>query len=174
MTPVFVDDATGLTFAAPALEGGLLLHLRTPPPPHVLKAKAQWMGLVRARSDDPLQRIEHLSGGRLHPREAHRPHGATPRLPSDLPAQILPDDLMSPLKLRIVSSPVAWQSQIHTHVRVATRVHLCPLFPTRGRASPLTTNSLAHLNLISVHSHRFLVHPKTIADRASRALLFYN
>jgi hypothetical protein len=43
MTPVFVDDAAGFVLAALALEGGLILHLRTlplPSPPNVLKAKA--------------------------------------------------------------------------------------------------------------------------------------
>jgi hypothetical protein len=61
-TPVFVDGAAGLTLAAPALEGGLVLYLRTLSH-NVLRAKAQLRGLGRARSDDPPQRIEHLSRG---------------------------------------------------------------------------------------------------------------
>jgi hypothetical protein len=113
MTPVFVDGAAGLALAAPALEGGLVLHLRTLSH-NVLRAEAQRRGLGRARSDDPPQRIEHLSGGRLHPRGAHHPQGATPRPPSNLHVQVLPGDLMSPLKHRVVSSSVAWPSHIHT------------------------------------------------------------
>jgi hypothetical protein len=128
MTLVFVDGAAGFALAAPALEGGLVLHLRTLSY-NVLRTEAQRRGLGRARSDDPPQRIEHLSGGRHHPRGAHHPQGATPRRPSDLHMQVLPGDLMSPLKHRVVSSPVAWPSHTHTHVRVATRVHLGPLFP---------------------------------------------
>jgi hypothetical protein len=106
MTPVFVDGAAGLALAAPALEGGLVLHLRTLSH-NILRAKAQRRGLGRARSDDPPQRMEYLSGGRLHPRGAHHPQGATPRPPSDLQVQVLPGDLMSPLKHRVVLSPVA-------------------------------------------------------------------
>jgi hypothetical protein len=107
MTPVFVDGAAGLALATPALEGGLVLHLRTLSH-NVLTAKAQRRGVGRARSDDPPQRIEHLSGGRLHPRGAHLPRGATPD------PQVLLGDLMSPLKHRAVSSPVAWPTYTHT------------------------------------------------------------
>jgi hypothetical protein len=53
-TPVFV--------AAPALEGGFKLHLRTLSH-NILRAEVKRRGLGRARSDDPPQRIEHLSGG---------------------------------------------------------------------------------------------------------------
>jgi hypothetical protein len=95
MTPVFVNDAAGLALAAPALEGGLMLHLRTLSH-NVLRAEAQQRGLGRARSDDPPQNIEHLFGGRL------RPQGATPRPPNDLHTQVLPCNLMSPLKHRVV------------------------------------------------------------------------
>jgi hypothetical protein len=42
MTPVFVDDA-GLALAVPALEGGLILHLRTLSH-NVLRAEAQRRG----------------------------------------------------------------------------------------------------------------------------------
>jgi hypothetical protein len=42
MTPVFVDDA-GLALAAPALEAGLILHLRTLSH-NVLRAEAQRRG----------------------------------------------------------------------------------------------------------------------------------
>jgi hypothetical protein len=59
MTPVFVDGAAGLIIAVPALEGGLVLHLRTVSH-NVLRVEAQRRGLGRARSDDPSQRIEHL------------------------------------------------------------------------------------------------------------------
>jgi hypothetical protein len=112
MTPVFVDGAARAKPAAPKLEGGLVLHLRTLS--HVLRAEAQRRGLGRARSDDPPQRMEHFSGGRLHPRGAHHPQGATPRPPSDLHVQVLSGDLMSPLEHRRVSSSVAWPSHIHT------------------------------------------------------------
>jgi hypothetical protein len=139
MTPVFVDDAAMARPNAPKLEGGLVLHLCTISH-NVLRAKAQRKGLGRARSDDPPQRIEHLSGGASPPSGAHYPRGATPRTPSDLHA--LSGDLTSPLEHRVFSSPVAWPSHTHTHVRVATRVHLGPFF-TRLRASPLTANSLA-------------------------------
>jgi hypothetical protein len=79
---------------------------------------------------------------------AHHPRGAIPRPPSDLHAQVLPSDLMSPLEHRVFSSPVAWPSHTHTHVRVTTRVYLGP-FSTRPRASPLTANLLSPLVLIS-------------------------
>jgi hypothetical protein len=113
-------------------EGGLILHLRTLSH-KVLRAEEQRRGLGRARSDDTPQRIEHLSGGRLHPWGAHHPQGATPRPPSDQHTQVLQDDLMSPLEHRVVSSPVAWMphTHTHTHVRVATRVHLGPFSSTR-------------------------------------------
>jgi hypothetical protein len=61
MTPVLIDGAAGLALATPALEGGLIFHLRMLFH-SVLRAEAQRRGLVRARSDDPPQRIEHLSG----------------------------------------------------------------------------------------------------------------
>jgi hypothetical protein len=109
MTPVFFDGAAGLALAAPALESGLILHLRMLSH-NVLRAEMQRRGLGRTRSDDLLQRIEYLHLG-----GAHHPQGATPRPPSDLHAHVLPGDLMSPLKHRVVSSPVAWQS--HTHTR---------------------------------------------------------
>jgi hypothetical protein len=114
MTPVFVCGAAGLALSAPTLEGGLILHLRTLSH-NVLKAEAQRRGLGRARSDDPPQRIEHLSGGRLHPQGAYHPQGRTPRPPSDQHAQVVPGDLMSPLEHRVVSSPVAWP--LHTLTR---------------------------------------------------------
>jgi hypothetical protein len=68
MKPVFVDGAAGLALAAPVLEGGLTLHLRTLSS-NLLRAEAQRRGLGRARSDDPPQRIEHLSRGRITLRE---------------------------------------------------------------------------------------------------------
>jgi hypothetical protein len=113
MSPVFVDCAAGLALAAPSLEGGLVLHLRTLSD-NVLRANAQRRGLGRARPVDPPQRIEHLSGGRHHPRGAHHPQGATARPPSNLHVQVLPGDLMSLLKLHAITSPVAWPS--HTTV----------------------------------------------------------
>jgi hypothetical protein len=48
MTPVFIDGAADLALAAPALEGGLMLHLRTLSH-NVLRAEAQRKGLGRAR-----------------------------------------------------------------------------------------------------------------------------
>jgi hypothetical protein len=87
MTPVFVDGAARARPAAPALEGGLMIHLRTLSH-NVLRAEAQRRGLGRARSDDPPQRIEHLSGGCLHPRGAYHPQGATP--PPKRPARAGP------------------------------------------------------------------------------------
>jgi hypothetical protein len=135
------------------LEGGLVLHLRTLPH-NVLRAKVQRRDLERARSDDPPQRIEHLSGGRLHPRGAHHPWGATPRPPSDLHAQpnvIAHGDLMSPIEHRVVSSPVAWPS--HTHTSKWPLAFTWALyFLTQQRASLLTANSLFHLILISLLS----------------------
>jgi hypothetical protein len=104
MTPVFFNSAAGLALAAPALEGGLILHLRTLSH-NVLMAEAQRRGLGRAHSDDPPLRIEHLSGGRLHPRRAHHPQGETPQSSSDLHAQVLSGDLISPLEHRVISSP---------------------------------------------------------------------
>jgi hypothetical protein len=44
-----------------------------PPSPNVVRAEAQRRGFGWTRSNDPPQRIEHLSGGRLHPRGAHHP-----------------------------------------------------------------------------------------------------
>jgi hypothetical protein len=108
MTPVLFDGGASLALTAPALKGRLVLQLRTLSH-NVLRTEAQRRGLGRARSDDLPQKIEHLSGGRLHPQ------GATPRPPSDLHAQVLPSDLMSPLEHRVVSSRVAWPS--HTHTR---------------------------------------------------------
>jgi hypothetical protein len=175
MTSVFVDGAAGLALAALALEGGLVLHLRTLYH-NVLKAKAQRRGLGRARSDNLPLRIEHLSGGCLHPRGAHHPQGATPRPPSDLHAQVLSGNIMSPLEHRVVSSPVAWPSHTHTHVRVATRVHLGPLFShaTTRLSSHRELTFASDINFSPLHCDRFLLHPKTIADHSSRALLFYN
>jgi hypothetical protein len=117
---VFVDGAAGLALAAPALEGGLVLHLRT------------------------------LSHNVL--------------------------SLMSPLEHRAVSSPVGWPSHTHTHVRVATRVHLGHLFShaTTRLSSNRELTFASDINFSPLHSHRFLLHQKTIADRSSRALLFYN
>jgi hypothetical protein len=150
MTPMFVDGAAGLALAAPALEGGLMLHLRTLSH-NVLRAEAQRRGLGRARSDDPPQRIEHLSGGCLHRRGAHHPQGATPRPPSDLHAQVLPGDPISPLEHRVVSSPMAWPS--HTHTSEWPLVFTWALyFLTQRRASLLTANLLSHLILISLLS----------------------
>jgi hypothetical protein len=62
MTPVFVDGASGLAFAAPALEGEFMLHLCTLSH-NILRVEAQRSGLGQARSDDLSQVIEHLSGG---------------------------------------------------------------------------------------------------------------
>jgi hypothetical protein len=146
MTPVFVDGTAGLALAAPVLEGGLVLHLHTLSHT-VLRAEAQRRGLGRARSDDPPQRIEHLSRGRLHLRGAHHPQGATPRPSRDLHAQVLPGDLMSPLEHRIVSSPVAWPSHIHT--RPSGHSRLPGPFFLRDHVLPLTANSLSFLVLIS-------------------------
>jgi hypothetical protein len=68
MTPVFVDGVAALALAAPALEGGLVFHLCTLSH-NILRAEAQRKGLGRASSDDPSQRIEHLSGERITLRE---------------------------------------------------------------------------------------------------------
>jgi hypothetical protein len=59
---------------------------------------------------------------------------------------------------------------------VATRVHLAPLFShaTTRLSSHRELTFASHINFSSFHYHRFLLHPKTIADRSSRALLFYN
>jgi hypothetical protein len=154
MTPVFVDGEAGPALVAAILEGGLVLHLRTHSY-NVFRAEAQWRGLQRAHSDNPAQRIEHLSGGRLHSQRAHHPQGATPRPPSDLHAQVLPGDLMSPLKHCVVSSPVAWPTHIHTqtHVRVATRVHLGPLFyhdRTRLSSHCELTSHLISISILSI------------------------
>jgi hypothetical protein len=173
MTPVFVDGEAGLALTAPALEGGLILHLRTLSH-NVLRAEAQRKSLKRPRSDDPPQRIEHLSGGRLYPRGAHHPQGETLRLPSDLHAQILPGNLMSPLEHRVVLNPMAWSSHTHTHthVRVATRVPLGPFCNATTRLSSHRELTLiSDLNLSPLHCPRFLFHPKTIADRSRRAFI---
>jgi hypothetical protein len=140
MTPVFVDGAARARPAAPTLEGGLVLHLRTLSH-NVLRAKAQRRSPGRARSDDPPQRMEHLFGGHLHPQ------GAIPRPPSDLHAQVLPDDLMSPLEHLVVSSPVAWPS--HTHTSEWPLAFTWVLyFLSQQRAFLLTAKSLSHLILI--------------------------
>jgi hypothetical protein len=101
MTPVFVDGAAGLALAAPELEVGLVLHLRTLSH-NVLRDKAQRRCLGRARSDDL-------------PSASTSPSGSNPRPPSDLHAQVLSGDLTSPLEHCVFSSPVAWPS--HTHTR---------------------------------------------------------
>jgi hypothetical protein len=100
---MFVDGAAGLILAVPALDGGLMLHMRMLSH-NVLRAEAQRRGLGRARLEDrtPLPGVP-------------PPSGSNPVPPSDLHAQVLPGDLMAPLKHRVVSSPVAWHS--HTHTR---------------------------------------------------------
>jgi hypothetical protein len=50
MMTMFVDDAADLVLTAPALEGGLILHLPTPSP-NVLRAKG-----------DELAQMIHLRG----------------------------------------------------------------------------------------------------------------
>jgi hypothetical protein len=115
MTPVFVDDAKDLALAAPALEGGLIFYLRTLYP-NILRAKALRRDLARALSDDPPQRIEQLYRGRLHPRGAHYPQGATPLPPSNLSSQVLPGDLIHPLNT--ASSQALWLGS-HTHIHTS-------------------------------------------------------
>jgi hypothetical protein len=167
MTSVFVNDAAGLAITTPALEGGFILHL---PPlyPNVLRVNACRRGFGRARSDNLPQRIEHLSRGRPHHRGAHHPRGATPRPPIDLPAQVLPSDLLSLLKHCAVPSPVAWQP--YTYSRSPG-----PFYSLRDDAPPLTTNSLSHLNLISllhtIAGSYFI--PKSPAINRMHVIVFY-
>jgi hypothetical protein len=122
---------------------------------------------------DPPQRIEHLSGGRLHPRGVHHPQGATPRPPSDLSAHVLPGDLVSPLKHRVVSSPVAWQSRTHTR----PSSHLRSPGPFISYATTHSTHRELTLasesNFTPTYGCQFLFHSKITANQSRRMLLFY-
>jgi hypothetical protein len=160
MSTVFVDDAASLALAVPAVECGLILHLRMLSP-SVLRAEAQRRGLGQARSDDSPQRIEYFSGGRLQPRGAHQPQVVTPRSSSDLPAQVLPVDLVSPLKHRVVSSPGAWQSRTRPSGHSSS---LEPFFSyaTRRLSSHHELTLASDLNFSPLHCPRFLFHPKPL------------
>jgi hypothetical protein len=91
------------------------------------------------------------------------------RSPSDLPAQVLPGNLMSPLKNRVVSSPVAWQLYTHPH----PSGHSCSL---GSFISYATTFLSSHHELTLASDLNFSplspipISPETIADRSRRML----